>query len=166
MGLAFVGFKPTLPSCTTHACFPECTAVPPRQSDFTRLRLHFSATRCKSLFFWGRKPSCKVCCHTHVEHYYRQKHRIVWRKKQKTWNFITRFSPALSHLDTSKEKEEEKRDAFSPFSPPDWWMLTDKTLWQAAWLNQLQQAHRTLSVMEQPHADTLIEIQTESNRDQ
>lgn len=30
------------------------------------------------------------------------------------------------------------------------------------WLNQLQQAYHTLSVMEQPHTDTLIEIQTES----
>lgn len=36
------------------------------------------------------------------------------------------------------------------------------TLWQAVWLNQLQQAYHTLSVMEQPHTDTLIEIQTTS----
>lgn len=32
-------------------------------------------------------------------------------------------------------------------------MLTGKTLWQATWLNQLQQAYHTLSVTEQPHTE-------------
>lgn len=55
--------------------------------------------------------------------------------------------------------EKTKKKAFYPL---DWWMLTGLTQWQAMWLNQLQQAYHTLSVMEQPHTDTLIEIQTES----
>lgn len=64
-------------------------------------------------------------------------------------------------LKKKKKKPKKKHTPFSPLSY-DWWMLTGKTLWQAEWLNQLQQAYHTLSVMEQPRADTLIEIQTES----
>lgn len=40
------------------------------------------------------------------------------------------------------------------------WLV--KTLWRPSWPNQLQRALHTLSVMEQQHADALIEIQTES----
>lgn len=83
------------------------------------------------------------------------------------WNFVRRL-PCSIHLQDSsflltlQKKRRKKKQKNLPFSFFDWWMLTGKTLWQAMWLNQLQQAYHTLSVMEQPHTDTLIEIQTES----
>lgn len=83
-------------------------------------------------------------------------------EKTKMWNFIRRLPFSIHFQDGSFLLTLQKEKKNMPCSLLDWWMLTGKTLWQAMWLNQLQQAYHTLSVMAQPHTDTLIEIQTES----
>lgn len=93
--------------------------------------------------------SCTICKNTSLITV-----RIL-QKKKKLLPSVFRRAVSPWHF-----KEEGGKKLASLFL--DWWMLTGKTLWQTMWLNQLQRAYRTLSVMEQPHTDTLIEIQTES----
>jgi len=73
------------------------------------------------------------------------------------FHFPSIFKTAVSSGHFKSRGGEQNKTCFLAFRlmDVDW-------LWQAMWLNQLQQAYHTLSVMEQPHTDTLIEIQTES----